>query len=155
MNQRPQELHLEQRRRQVERAAGIELAELLQKRLQLEPAMLGRVRRQPPERLGQLALGADAPAAPGLVPRDGDVHEALEEVAFVLRRRAPGVLELLVRGEVLAGADQLDAAKEPTRRFRREGGRAVLVRPSNPRHWVGCVRESSLRLDLWQADANF
>ena len=109
MNQRPQELHLEQRRRQVERAAGTELAELLQERLKLEPAMLGRVRRQPPERLGQLTLGADAPAAARLVPGDRHVHEPLEEVAFVLRRRAPGVLELLVRGEILAGADQLDA----------------------------------------------
>src|SRR5207249_1424231 len=61
-----------------------------------------------PDRLRQLPLGADPPAAPGLVPRDGNVHEALEEVAFVLRCRAPCVLELLMRGEVLAGADALD-----------------------------------------------
>jgi hypothetical protein len=38
------------------------------------------------------------------------VHEALQEVAFFGRCGAPGVLELLVRGEVLAAADQLDAA---------------------------------------------
>jgi hypothetical protein len=41
------------------------------------------------------------------------VDESLQEVAFFGRRNAPGVLELLVRGEVLAGADQLDAGLKP------------------------------------------
>lgn len=41
------------------------------------------------------------------------MHQALEEVAFRLRRRAPGVLELLVRREVLAAADQVEPALEP------------------------------------------
>jgi len=64
----------------------------------------GRVRREPADRLLELALGADAPPAARLVPGDGDVDQALEEVALGLRRRAPGELELLVRGEVLACA---------------------------------------------------
>ena len=55
----------------------------------------------------QLPLTADTVAAPGLVPRDGDVHEPLEEVPLFGRRRAPDELQLLVRGEVLAAADQL------------------------------------------------
>jgi len=46
---------------------------------------------------------ADAPAAPGLVPGDRDVHEPLEEIALVGPRGAPGRLERLVRREVLAG----------------------------------------------------
>jgi hypothetical protein len=103
----------------------------------------GRIRRQPPDRLLELALGADAPPAAGLVPRDRDVDEPLEEVALLGRRRAPGQLELLVRGEVLAGADQLEPGKEPTRRFRREVGRALLVRPINPRSSVRVRCEAS------------
>jgi hypothetical protein len=69
--------------------------------------MCGRVRTQTPDRLCQLAFCSDLPAAPGLVPRDGDVDESLEEVTLVLRCGAPRVLELLVRGEVLTGADEL------------------------------------------------
>jgi hypothetical protein len=38
------------------------------------------------------------------------VDEPLEEVALLDGRRAPGELELLVRAEVVAGADQLQAA---------------------------------------------
>jgi len=64
-----------------------------------------------------LPLAADAVAAAGLVPRDGDVDEALEEVAL-LRPGSPGVLELLVRGEELAAADQFQA-----------GGEVVRLRP--------------------------
>ncbi len=94
--------------------------------------MRGRVGRQPADRLLELALGSDLPAAAGLVPGDGDVDEALEEVAFGLGRRAPGEFELLVRGEVLAGAYELNPRKEATRRFRRKGGRVLLVRPTNP-----------------------
>jgi hypothetical protein len=60
---------------------------------------------EPASRLLELPLGADLSATPRLVPRDRDVDEALEEVAFRGGRGAPGVLELLVRGEVLAGAD--------------------------------------------------
>jgi hypothetical protein len=71
--------------------------------------MLGSVRAQPTVRLLELALHPDAPPALGLVPRDRDVNEPLQEVAFLGRRRAPCILELLVRGEVLAAPDQVDA----------------------------------------------
>jgi hypothetical protein len=71
--------------------------------------MRGRERLEPAHRLCELPLGADLAPAPGLVPRHGDVHETLEEVALFGGRRTPRVLELLVRGEVLAGTDQLNA----------------------------------------------
>jgi hypothetical protein len=37
------------------------------------------------------------------------VDESLQEVPFFGRRGTPCVLELFVRGEVLAGADELEA----------------------------------------------
>src|ERR1700758_2407829 len=67
--------------------------------------MLRRERPQPPCRLLELARRRDGTAAAGLVPRDRDVDEPLEEIALLGRRRAPGLLELLVRFEVAAGAD--------------------------------------------------
>jgi len=70
---------------------------------------------EPPPRLLQLPLAADAVPAFGLVPRHRDVDEALEEVALAVRRGAPGVLERLVRLEERAGADQLEAAREVVR----------------------------------------
>ena len=66
-----------------------------------------RERLEPAQRLCELPLGADLASAPRLVPRDRDVNETLEEVALVAGRRAPRALELLVRGEVLAGPNQL------------------------------------------------
>ena len=63
--------------------------------------------RQPADRLCELPLGADLASAAGLVPRNRDVHETLEEVALLGGCRAPRVLELLVRGEVLAGPNEL------------------------------------------------
>src|ERR1700675_532771 len=71
--------------------------------------MRGRERLEPPHRLCQLPLGADLASASGLVPRDRDVHETLEEVALLGGRRTPRVLELLVSSKVLAGRDKLDA----------------------------------------------
>ena len=73
----------------------------------------GRVRREPALRLLELLLAADPPSATGLIPRDGYVNEALVEVALPARRRAPRELELLVRREELAGADQVEPAGEP------------------------------------------
>jgi hypothetical protein len=67
------------------------------------------VRAEPSLRLLELALAADPVPAPGLVPRDGDVDEALEEVPLLGRCRAPRQLELLVRGEELAAPDELYA----------------------------------------------
>ena len=72
--------------------------------------MRRRVRRQTTVRFLELPVHPDSSPAACLVPRDRDVHEALQKVAFFGRRGPPGVLELLVRGEVLAAADQLDAA---------------------------------------------
>ncbi len=80
--------------------------------------MRGRVRTEPARCFCQLPLGTDPATASGLVPRNGDVHQTLEEVTLLGGRRAPGILELLVRGEVLACTNQLDACEEPTRRFR-------------------------------------
>jgi hypothetical protein len=40
------------------------------------------------------------------------VHETLEEVALACFRGAPGVFQLLVSGEELAGPNQLQAALE-------------------------------------------
>ena len=91
----------------------LELAQLREDRLQVEPAMRRRIRPESADRLRQLPFAADAPAAPRLVPRDRHVDETLEEIALFARRDAPGVLELLVRGEVLAAADQLDASLKP------------------------------------------
>ena len=90
----------------------MQLAELGEQRHEVDATMGGRVGREPANRLRQLALGCDGTASPRLIPRDRDVHEALKEVAFLRRRGAPLVLELLVRGEVLAGADQREPALE-------------------------------------------
>jgi hypothetical protein len=88
----------------------VQLAELCQERIELETPVRGRVGTEPPDRLRELSLRAHPASAPCLVPRDRDVHESLEEVALLRRRGPPGLLELLVRGEVLARADQLDAS---------------------------------------------
>jgi hypothetical protein len=85
----------------------VQLAELGEQRLELDAAVSGRVRLQTAQCLRELPLGADLASAPRLVPRDRHVHETLEEVALPGGRRAPRVLELLVRGEVLAGPNQL------------------------------------------------
>jgi hypothetical protein len=71
--------------------------------------MHGRVRRQPADRLLPLPAGADRPPSSRLVREDDRMDEALEEVALVVTRGAPGKLERLVRGEPLAGACELEA----------------------------------------------
>jgi hypothetical protein len=71
-----------------------------------------RERCEPPGRLVELARRRDPPAATGLVPRDGDVHEPLIEVALAGVRSAPDELELLVRLEVPALPDQLEPMRE-------------------------------------------
>jgi hypothetical protein len=91
----------------------VQLAQLLQQRFELDAAVGGRVRREPLDRLRELSLHADPASAARLIPRDGDVDESLQEVAFLGRCGAPGVLELLVRAEVFARADQLEAGFKP------------------------------------------
>jgi hypothetical protein len=76
----------------------------------VEAAMRGSVAPQAPLRLLELALASDPLSPAGLIPRDGDMDEALEEVSLGGRRGAPGRLERLVGGEVLAPLDQLEAA---------------------------------------------
>src|SRR5437870_5771661 len=74
--------------------------------------MARRIGRKAPLRLLELAGARDRAAAPGLVPGDRDVDEALEEVALGDRRRSPGQLERLVGLEELAAPDQLEAAPQ-------------------------------------------
>jgi hypothetical protein len=59
-----------------------------------------------------LALAANLIAAPRLVPGDDDVDKPLKEVLLGRLGGPPGVLERLVRGEVLAGACELEPADE-------------------------------------------
>ena len=73
----------------------------------------GCVRGQPTLRLRELSLEADAVPARVLVPRDDDVHEALEEVALGRRRRSPRELEGLVRVEVPTRSREREALGEP------------------------------------------
>lgn len=78
---------------------GLDLAE---EHGDVHSAVLRRERPEPPGGLLQLPLEAGAIPAPGLIPRDDDVHEPLEEILLGRVGRAPRVLERLVRGEVLA-----------------------------------------------------
>jgi len=75
--------------------------------------VLRRERGQAALGLRQLSLAADTIPAPRLVPRNSDVHESLEEVPLLRAGRAPGVLQRLVRGEVLAPPDLVQPELEP------------------------------------------
>ena len=66
-------------------------------------------------RLLELPLEPDPIPAAGLVPGNRDVHETLKEVALFGRRRAPGILELLVCGEVLATPREVEPAFQVSR----------------------------------------
>lgn len=84
-------------------------AEPLQLRKQngdLDPAVTWREGPEARDRFFELALGPDPAAAPGLVPRHRDVHQALKEVSLARRGRAPDLLELFVGGEILALSDE-------------------------------------------------
>ncbi len=72
--------------------------------------MLGNEGREAALRLRELALAAGAIPTAGLVPGDGHVDEALEEVLLRGLGRAPGVLERLVRLEVLPRSHLIEAA---------------------------------------------
>ena len=70
-------------------------------------------RREQPEpafRLLELPLEPNPIPAAGLIPRDDDVHEPLEEVLLFGLGRAPGILERLVCGEVLAPPREVEPA---------------------------------------------
>jgi hypothetical protein len=78
--------------------------------------MPGPIRSEASGRLLELTLAAGPIRPLRVQPRDGDVDEPLQEVALAVRRFAPLVLELLVRLEVLACADQLQPTFETHRR---------------------------------------
>jgi hypothetical protein len=71
-----------------------------------------RIRRESATCLLELALAPDLVPPGRLVPGHGDVHQPLEEVALFRLGGTPRVLELFVRGEELATADQLEAVLE-------------------------------------------
>jgi hypothetical protein len=109
---------LQDRLRELERTAfdGFRgRLELSKQRRDVHAVVSRRIRSKPPSRFLELALAADVVAPPSLVPGDGHVHEALKEVAFRRLSGAPGIFQLLVGREELAGADQLEAALEPLR----------------------------------------
>ena len=74
--------------------------------------MVRRVRTEPARCFAELPLATGTVPAPRVVPGNGDVDEALQEVSLRLRRVPPLVLELLVRSEELAGGNQLEATVE-------------------------------------------
>lgn len=77
--------------------------------------MARRERAEAPRRLLELALATGVVAAAGLVPRDDDVDEALEEVLLGRVGRPPRVLERFVRLEVLAPAREIEPPLEVVR----------------------------------------
>ena len=81
-------------------------------RRDVQAAVRRSVGAEPPRRLLELPLAAYFVSAPGLVPGDRDVDEALEEVALRRLGRSPGVLEHLVGVVVAAGPDQLEPSRE-------------------------------------------
>jgi hypothetical protein len=85
----------------------------------------GRVRPEAARGLLELPPATDRSPAPCLVPGDRDVDEPLEEIALLRLGCAPGRFELLMRFEVAARPDQLEAALErafhPGRSVAREG----------------------------------
>ena len=87
--------------------------------------MRRRERAETPGGLLELPFAADLVAPPGLIPGDDDVDEPLEEVLLGGLGGAPGVLERLVRGEVLAGPGQVEPAGE----VRLQRGRGRFLPP--------------------------
>jgi hypothetical protein len=74
----------------------------------VEAAVRRCVRAESPQSLLELAFAAHPVPTPGLVPRDDDVNEALEEFAVARLGRAPRLLEGLVGLEVASCARELE-----------------------------------------------
>jgi len=70
------------------------------------------VRAEPAHRLLELSLISGPISAAGVMPGDGDVDEALEEVPLGCLGCAPEILQHLVGREVLPAVDQLEPALE-------------------------------------------
>ena len=64
-------------------------------------------------RLRELPLAAGPVPPAGVVPGDRDVDETLEEVLFRRLGSPPGLLELLVRLEVLTTSNQVETVSQP------------------------------------------
>ena len=92
------------------RKRAARVAEEVEQRDNVEPAVCGSIRSKPTRGLFELALAADPVTTSGLVPGDGNVDEALEEVPLGRLGGPPGRLELLVGREVLAPLDQLESS---------------------------------------------
>jgi hypothetical protein len=92
--------------------------ELHQERSDFDAPMRRSVRCQSAARFLELALAANSPAASGLVPGDGNVHETLKEVALARLGGSPRIFQLLVSREELAGPNQFQAALERVVRWR-------------------------------------
>ena len=75
--------------------------------------MLRRERLEAAHSLRELPLAAWPVPAPGVVPGDGDVDEALEEVFLRRLGRTPSLLQIFMRLEVLAAADQIETVSQP------------------------------------------
>ena len=116
-----------------------------------DSAMLRRIRRETSLGLHELSLASVAVPALRVERRDGDVHEALQEVALGLRSRPPLVLELLVCIEVRALTDQLEsfAKRHHGRLSASVGGASVATwrrscssgsTCSSAGNWKGCFR---------------
>jgi hypothetical protein len=93
----------------------LRVVDLAQEGGDVDAAVHGRERAEPAGGLLELAGAADLVSPARLVPRDDDVHEPLEEILLLGLGRTPGVLERLVRGEVLTGAGEVEAALEISR----------------------------------------
>jgi hypothetical protein len=79
----------------------------------VDATMLRRIWPETASRLGELPLAPGAVPAARVVPGDRDVDETLEEVLLRRLCRPPGLLELLVRLEVLAAPYQIETVSQP------------------------------------------
>jgi len=81
----------------------------------VDAAMGRRIWAEAANRLLELAFISGPISAPGVMPGDGHVDEALEEVPLGCLGGAPQILQHLVGFEVLAAVDQLEPALELSR----------------------------------------
>ena len=88
--------------------AALRSRDLGEHALDVDAAVGGPVRREAARCFLELPLAPRLVLAARVVPRDGNVDEALQEVSLRAGRFSPFVLELLVRLEVRAGPDQLE-----------------------------------------------
>ena len=108
----PSPLSLEGRSSLSQRDTRCGSFDLSEHRRDVDAPVRRRVRAEPARRFLQLPLGPRPVAARRVVPRHGDVDEALEEVPLRSRRLAPFVLERLVGVEPALRAHQLNPTLE-------------------------------------------